>query len=188
MLFRSEADAYNGGYRVFTYANGVKEGFTIDKAGQAWFTNGLYANNIGYVGNSMFAQIGCGAISFYAHVYTYMLANAVVVKITGTVEERFQADEYDWDSGIQLTAILNTFSLSADLNLQTSQVQFFLSNGSMYAQAFGYSSFFVQKIIGSDKVLVPARYYTTDGGIGEWPSSYGIYAPGTIWTAEVILM
>ena len=183
-----EADAYNGGYRVFTYANGVKEGFTIDKAGQAWFTNGLYANNIGYVGNSMFAQIGCGAISFYAHVYTYMLANAVVVKITGTVEERFQADEYDWDSGIQLTAILNTFSLSADLNLQTSQVQFFLSNGSMYAQAFGYSSFFVQKSIGNDKVLVPARFYTTDGGIGEWPSSYGIYAPGTIWTADVILM
>ena len=182
-----EADAYNGGYRIFTYANGVKEGFTIDKSGQTWFTNGIYAKNIGYVGNTMYAQMGCGGISFYGHVYTYMLANAVIVKLTGAVGERYKADEYDWNLGINLTAILKTFNLDANLNLQTSQVQCFLPDGKMYAQSFGYSSFFVQKMIGNEKVLTPARFYTTTGAIGEWPSSYVIYAPGTIWTAELVL-
>ncbi len=37
-----EMDAYNGNLRIFTHANNVKTGFTIDKAGRVRFDSGCY--------------------------------------------------------------------------------------------------------------------------------------------------
>ena len=183
-----EIDAYNDNLRIFRYVKGS----TVDSARHVTITkDGVLDTPWGISGlgywDSIYGQLGCGAITFYGQVIAYSLVGTVILKICGRVEERYSLSDTDFDLGINLSTILDRLGLNSAFGIAASHVEFFNSNGTFNNYIYGYGAFFAQRFADGQKILTPARFFTPSGGTGAWSSSSEVYSPGTVWIAEVIL-